>query len=141
MSVAGPLTDRTHIRAAWMLILATLAWVVSFPLTKAFFFAGETVFLNRSSWFQSAFLLVFRFAVSALILVAVRRKLVRELTRSEAKQGIGLALFAALGMLFQADGLAYTAASTSAFLTQLYCVIIPLILAARHRSLPSAITV
>jgi drug/metabolite transporter (DMT)-like permease len=123
-----------------MLIVATLAWGVSFPLTKAFFFAGETVFLNRSSWFQSAFLLVFRFAASALVLIAVRPKLFRDLTRSEAKQGMGLALFAALGMLFQADGLAYTAASTSAFLTQLYCVIIPLFLAARQRAIPSAVT-
>jgi drug/metabolite transporter (DMT)-like permease len=135
------MTELNRTRAAWMLTLATLGWGLSFPLTKAFFFAAETVLVNRSTWFHSAFFLVVRFGAAALVLVVARPRLFRELTRAECKQGLGLGLFAAFGLLFQADGLAYTAASTSAFLTQLYCVIIPVVIAIRHRSFPSPITI
>lgn len=41
-------------------------------------------------------------------------------------------------MLFQNDGLQFTSASTSAFLTQLYAILIPLWVALRTRRLPSA---
>jgi hypothetical protein len=60
----------------------------------------------------------------------------RGLTRSEVAQGVGLGLFGSGGLLFQLDGLAYTSASTSAFLTQFYCLLIPLWLAVRHRRWP-----
>ena len=39
-------------------------------------------------------------------------------------------------MVFQNDGLQYTSASTSAFLTQIYAILIPLWLALRRRRLP-----
>ena len=41
-------------------------------------------------------------------------------------------------MLLQMDGINYTAASTSAFLTSCYCVIIPVIVACRRREWPPA---
>jgi len=63
------------------------------------------------------------------------------LTRREIKEGMGLGLFAAIGLLLQMDGLAYTSASTSAFLTQFYCVLIPLIVACRERRWPSGLAV
>jgi drug/metabolite transporter (DMT)-like permease len=52
-----------------------------------------------------------------------------------------LGVFAVAGLIFQMDGLAYTAASTSAFLTQFYCLTIPLWLAVRERRWPPAPTV
>jgi len=57
-------------------------------------------------------------------------------TRGELKQGVIIGLFAAMGMFFQNDGLQFTAASTSAFLTQLYAVLIPVYLAIRSRRNP-----
>jgi len=52
---------------------------------------------------------------------------------------IGLGIFAGGGILLQVDGMAYTSASTSAFLTQCYCVIIPLWVAWRERRWPPPI--
>ena len=40
--------------------------------------------------------------------------------------GLLLGLIGGLGLVLQADGLAHTSASTSAFLTQAYCVILPM---------------
>jgi drug/metabolite transporter (DMT)-like permease len=51
------------------------------------------------------------------------------------------AFFAGTGMLIQNDGMIYTSASTSAFLTQFYCLVIPLWLALRHRRVPSPSTI
>jgi drug/metabolite transporter (DMT)-like permease len=52
------------------------------------------------------------------------------------KQGLGLGLFGAAGLILQMDGMAYTHASTAAFLTQGYCVWIPIWFALRHRRRP-----
>jgi drug/metabolite transporter (DMT)-like permease len=48
-------------------------------------------------------------------------------------------LFAGVGMLFQNDGLQFTAASTSAFLTQFYAILIPVWVAIRSRRNPGAL--
>src|SRR2546430_9615229 len=50
------------------------------------------------------------------------------------RSGVILGIFAATGMLFQNDGLQFTAASTSAFLTQFYAILIPVWVAWRGRS-------
>ena len=49
-----------------------------------------------------------------------------------------LGLFSAGGMLLQNDGLQYMAASTSAFLTQFYAILIPVWVAVRGRRNPGA---
>ncbi|MEO8352402.1 MAG: hypothetical protein ABI680_11770, partial [Chthoniobacteraceae bacterium] len=51
---------------------------------------------------------------------------------------IGLGVTGGLGMLLQADGLAFTSASTSAFLTQFAAVLVPIAVAIRDRRLPPA---
>jgi drug/metabolite transporter (DMT)-like permease len=48
-----------------------------------------------------------------------------------------LGAFASAGLILQMDGLAYTEASTSAFLTQCYCLFIPLWLGLVERRWPS----
>src|SRR5471030_712005 len=53
------------------------------------------------------------------------------------ESAIGLALFAAGGLYLQTLGLAWTDASVAAFLTQLYTLIVPLIVAVRDRRFPS----
>jgi drug/metabolite transporter (DMT)-like permease len=52
---------------------------------------------------------------------------------------VTIGLFAAGGMLLQNDGLHFTAASTSAFLTQFYAILIPVYVAWRARRRPTAI--
>jgi len=58
-------------------------------------------------------------------------------TRKELRQGVFVGAFAAAGIILQNDGLRFTSASTSAFLTQFYAISIPIWLALRHRRLPS----
>jgi drug/metabolite transporter (DMT)-like permease len=58
------------------------------------------------------------------------------MSRAEFQQGTTIGLFALVGMLLQSDGLQFTAASTSAFLTQFYAILIPIYLAVRSRRSP-----
>jgi drug/metabolite transporter (DMT)-like permease len=119
-----------------MLVLANVFWGLSFPLIKAIAFEHQHVLPASSSWFVTACMLAPRFVLAAAILAVWRRGALRGLTPREIRQGVGLALFAIIGMVFQNDGLQYTSASTSAFLTQIYAILIPLWLALRRRRLP-----
>ena len=74
--------------------------------------------------------------LAGMLIAIFSFRTLRHLTRSEGAQGIGLGIFGGLGILFQMDGLAHTAASTSAFLTQFTCLFIPIWVALRHRQLP-----
>jgi drug/metabolite transporter (DMT)-like permease len=128
----------THIRAVLMLVLANVFWGLSFPLIKAIAFEHQQLLPASSSWFITACMLAPRFLLATAILLVWRRRALRGLSRPEIRQGVGLALFAIVGMVFQNDGLQYTSASTSAFLTQVYAILIPLWLALRQRRLPPA---
>jgi drug/metabolite transporter (DMT)-like permease len=133
-----PATER-HVHAVLMLVLANVFWGLSFPLIKATAFEHLQVLPGSSSWFITACLLAPRFLLGTAILGLAARAALRGMTRLEVRQGVILALFAVLGMIFQNDGLQYTAASTSAFLTQIYAILIPLWLALRRRRLPPAV--
>jgi drug/metabolite transporter (DMT)-like permease len=132
----NPIPHAQHRRAIWMLLLANFLWGISFPLVKSIAILHERLVPGSSSWFISASVLVPRFALSAAILGAICWSQLRTLTRLEWKQGVGLGLFASLAMLFQNDGLQFTHASTSAFLTQFYAIMIPVYLALRSRRAP-----
>ena len=123
--------------ATLMLLLATIFWGVSFPTMRAISLAQERLLPEAGSWFITSITVLARFGVAALLMAIWSWKTLRQLTRLELAQGAGLALFGGAGILLQMDGLAYTSASTSAFLTQCYCVIIPLIVAWRERRRPS----
>ncbi len=119
-----------------MLLLANLLWGVSFPLVKSLALLQAQLAPGSGSWFITATALLPRFAVGALVLGAICWRGVTTLTARELRQGVGLGVFAVLGMAFQNDGLQFTSASTSAFLTQLYAVMIPAYVALRGRHLP-----
>ncbi len=123
-------------RALGMLLVANACWGLSFPLMKALGLLQAGVAGESGSWFTTAMMVGPRFALAALVLAAALGRSLNDLRRSEWQQGIGLGLFAALGMLFQADGIQFTHASTSAFLTQFYAVLIPVYLALRSRTNP-----
>ena len=120
-----------------MLALATLFWGVSFPVMKAIGMLQQELLPGVSTWFITAVAVIARFGISALIIGVISLRTLPRLTRLELWQGGGLGFFGSIGLLFQMDGLNYTSASTSAFLTQAYCFIIPIIAALRERHPPS----
>ena len=121
--------------ASFMLLGATTFWGLSFPLAKGLY--TYQLAAGVDSFSMSAFSLVVRFFSAAVVVALFQRSRLLHLTRREIKLGVGLGIFGGLGMLFQMDGLQHTSVSTSAFLTQLYCVLIPLLKTLMHRRLPS----
>lgn len=143
---ASAIARRRHFAALGALLLANVFWGLSFPLIKATRLAHESIDPSAGGWFVTAMTVAPRF-VFAMVVIALalgwRAGSVSGawsgIGRREWRQGIILGLFASGGMLFQNDGLHYTHASTSAFLTQLYAVLIPLWVAARARRWPSSV--
>jgi len=129
-------TPAQHRRAIWMLLLANLLWGVSFPVIKSLALLQAQLVPGSSTWFITACTLLPRFTLGAVLLGAGCAGALRTLRRSEWRQSLGLGVFAFVGMMLQNDGLQYIAASTSAFLTQLYAILIPVYLALRARRHP-----
>ena len=125
--------------AAWMLVLCSFLWGTSFPTVHALGLLQLSGLPEgaRSTWFFAALTVTVRFALSAAVLALLILPRLRGLTRLEVRQGVEFGLFGAAGLLLQTDGLAHTSASTSAFLTQCYCVFIPVLVTLRDRRWPS----
>jgi drug/metabolite transporter (DMT)-like permease len=127
--------------AAWMLVLCSFLWGTSFPTVHALGLLQLGQFSEgaRSTWFFASLTVTVRFGLSAAILALLILPRLRGMTRLEVRQGVEFGLFGAGGLLLQTDGLAHTSASTSAFLTQCYCVFIPVLVTLRDRRRPSAL--
>ena len=130
--------DAMRLKALRMLVAATAFWGLSFPTTKALAVSQQALLPDSSSWFAAALCVVFRFVIAALVLLVFSARSLTRLTRLELEQGLGLGVFGGVGILLQVDGMAYTSASTSAFLTQCYCLWIPAWVAWREKSWPPA---
>jgi len=124
-------------RAIRWLLLCTVFWALSFPTMKALALTQEAILPGTGSWFISSLSVMYRFLIAGVILICLSFKELKTITRREVEQGLWLALFTTVGMSLQMDGLAYTSASTSAFMTMLYCIWIPLWVAVSHRRFPS----
>ena len=135
LQATAPDTAR-HRQAVLRLVLATAAWGVSFPLFKMLFAVQQRHEPAAGSFFLSAHAIGLRAAAAALVLLLFRPALLRGLTRGEWLQGALLGFFGGIGLILQADGLHYTEASTSAFLTQFYCVLLPVWECVRRGRLP-----
>ncbi len=120
-----------------MLLVATTFWALSFPVMKALTLEQQRLLPAAGSWFSATLTVTCRFGAAALLLAILLRRDLAKISRLEWEQGLGLALFGAGGILFQMDGLAYTTASASAFLTQTYIVFIVLWVALRQRRRPA----
>ncbi len=136
-----PSQTARHWRAIGMLVLTTAFWGLSFPAVKALAAVHQGIQPGCSNWFTTAATVGPRFVIGALVLLVfqllfARGDARRATTRAEWKQGILLGLFASIGMVLQGDGLQFTEASTSAFLTQLTAIIIPIFVALRARRNP-----
>ncbi|MDO8542317.1 MAG: EamA family transporter [Opitutaceae bacterium] len=121
-----------------MLLLATVFWGLSFPLIKTLTLLHARMFPDAGTWFHSIYAIAPRFPLAIAILIAWRPAGFWRISRLEWKQGGVIALFATAGMLLQNDGLQFTAASTSAFLTQFYAILIPIWTAVHLRRNPGA---
>ncbi len=130
-----------HMKALAMLIIATVFWGLSFPVMKSLGLIQQRVVPECDSWFGTSLTIMVRFGVAGIIVLGACWRTICKTTRLELGQGLGLALFGGTGLVFQMDGLSYTSASSSAFLTQAYCLILPWIVALRDRQWPSGILV
>ncbi|MFO1513725.1 MAG: DMT family transporter [Verrucomicrobiota bacterium] len=126
-----------HRKAMTMLLVATFFWASSFPVVKALALEQQKLLPDAGSWFFSMIGALYRFGSAGLLLALFLNRELLKITRLELEQGFWLAVFGLGGILFQMDGLSYTAASTSAFLTQLYVAFIPVWIAIVHRHLPT----
>lgn len=128
-----------HLRrkALQMLLVCTSFWALSFPVMKTLGLTQQRILPGAGNWFLSSLCVLFRFLSAGLLLALVSPASLKSVSRRELEQGLWLAFFAASGICLQMDGLAYVSASTSAFLTQLYCVLIPLWVAVSQLRFPS----
>jgi len=122
-----------------MLVLATLYWGISFPIIKAITSLSRVLMPDAGSWFVTAAAVAPRFVLAVVLMLVFRRRLAGPLSRREMRQGLVVGLFAAAGTLLQTDGMQFTNASTSAFLTQFSAILIPAWLALRGRRNPGAL--
>jgi drug/metabolite transporter (DMT)-like permease len=128
-------------KAVALLFFATSFWGASFVAMKALSDCQRQIVPDASTWFLSAMSLLLRFGIGAVVVAAWSHRSVQSTTRLELRQGLVLGLFGGLGILFQMDGVLHTTASTSAFLTQCYCIFIPIYVALRKRCWPSKVVV
>jgi len=128
-----------HRRAILWLLVANLFWGLSFPLIKAIMLAHGQVVPASSNWFITAYTIAPRFLIATAVLLVLLRKILGTLTPLEVEQGLLIGLTAGMGMLFQNDGLQFTSASVSAFLTQFYAIMIPVYVAVRLKRWPGSV--
>jgi drug/metabolite transporter (DMT)-like permease len=140
------LTEKNErLTAIGMLLLGNAFWGLSFPLIKSLIFLNDKL-SPGSGLFAVAYTLAPRFILGTVILGLWQLRKSRTLphpylTRAEFKQGLYLGFFGAAGMLLQNDALRFTSASTSAFLTQFYALLIPLWITIRNKKLPSTVII
>src|SRR5687768_12120326 len=118
-----------HRQAIIGLLLANLLWGLSFPVIKAVVFTHGQLLPESSTWFITAMTVAPRFALAAVVMLVVARAQLANLTGGELRQGLLLGVSNAFGMILQVDGLQFTSASVSAFLTQFYAIMIPVVVA------------
>jgi drug/metabolite transporter (DMT)-like permease len=122
-----------------MLFLATTCWGLSFPLMRGLVLAQQQLAPETSVWFITAQTLVIRFGLAAVVMALLFYRRMWPFAWLDIKLGLGLGVFAGIGTLFQMAGLEQTLSSTSAFLTQLTVLLVPLWLAVVHRKRPSGL--
>lgn len=136
MSDADP---RLRRRAVLLLLLANVYWGLSFPLIKAITALNHLLVPEAGTWFLAAAALAPRYLLAAAIVAAFQRGALARPSRRELEQGLGIAAFASVGSLLQTDGLQFTTATASSFLTQFTAIVIPTWLAVRHRRNPGLV--
>lgn len=139
MSTLPPVHPQTRRRAIWMLCLACLLWGGSFPIVKALGDIHHRVDPAVSGLLLNASMIWPRFALAALMILPLAWREIRCGVRPrELGQAAGLTAFLSAGLILQVDGLRFTSASVSSFLTQGYVIILPIWVYGRARRWPRA---
>jgi drug/metabolite transporter (DMT)-like permease len=138
MNDAALLDPALRLRALLGLVGTCALWGVSFPTMKALGLYLSAQAPGISTWFVAATTVVLRFGLGAVLLAISSYS---RPTKDELVQGCLIAVFSSAGMLLQMDALNFSSASTSAFLTQGYIVILPVVAAIGGRVWPQAKTV
>lgn len=134
MSDCHPSAATRHAAIGWLFV-TTVLWSISFVLMRAMGLSLASLAPGADSFSISCVSVAIRYGLSALTILVLWRG-VGGITGREWRQGAWLGFFHGAGLLLQADGLAHTDASISAFLTQCYCVLVPLYCAVRDRVAP-----
>ena len=128
-------------RARALLVAATILWGLSFPLMRGLELAQRAAAPDVSYPALACADMAFRFLIASLFFLPFYGRQLFSATREEWGQAGGLALFAGAGLYLQTLGLSWTDASVSAFLTQLYTLLVPLVVAGRDRRWPTLRTI
>ena len=134
---APPESHHLRHRAVVQLILVTAAWGLSFPVFKMLFAVQKVNVPGVKDMFLAAHAIGFRALAAAAIFLLIRPRLLCGLTRKEWRQGLLLGFFGGTGLILQADAMNVISASVSAFLTQFYCVLLPLWVCVSRRVWPA----
>lgn len=129
---------KKHWQAVLVLSLCSVVTGASFVLTKASIQTQLPLVTGESTWFVAAQNMVPRFAIGVLMLTVLHGWGVFRLTAQEWRQAAFMAVCSAGGCLFQTDGMQFTTASVTAFVTQFYVILIPCWTALMHRRLPTS---
>ena len=134
-----PSSPRQRLLAGLVLTLCCAGWAFSFPGMKALTALGLRQVPGSSTVFLAFWCVGLRFLASALVLSPFVFFTGGLPSRREWQQGLGIGFFGGLGLVLQMDGATYTHASTAAFLTQGYCLWIPIFVALRSRQWPAPV--
>lgn len=107
------------------LLIAAVIWGTSFVVMK-----------NTVDIFPVNTLLAIRFGLGALILAVLSVKKLRRINKEYIIKGSVVGIFMYLGYIFQTYGLTHTTPGKNAFLTAVYCVIVPFLVWLLYKQKP-----
>jgi drug/metabolite transporter (DMT)-like permease len=119
-----------------ILIIMTALWGLQFPTFKALYMVSSNVVSREPSTSITLWISFYRALLAAIVMVIIFRKKILKISSKELKLAAYFSTYFSFGCWLQLYGMNYTKASTSAFLTQFYCVLIPLCTAIRKRQWP-----
>ena len=104
-------------------------------ITAILWGSSLTVVKGATDTFNPNFILMVRFAISAILLAIIFNKKVRKATKDDLKAGLIVGFFLFIAYSSQTLGVTYADPGRSAFLSASYCVIVPFLswAATKHR--------
>lgn len=112
------------------LVFITILWGSSFVVVKD---TTETV--------STAYMIAIRFGIAAIFLFGFFWKRLKKITPKYLEWGLFLGLQDFAAFEFQTEGIKYTTAGKNAFLTAVYCVIVPFLYWAVRKKRPSPVQI
>lgn len=96
------------------LFFITMIWGSAFVVVK-----------SATKFISPGYMIALRFAIATLLLCILFPKKLKKINRNYIRNGLLIGLLNFLGFEFQTIGVMYTTAGKNAFLTAVYCVLVP----------------